>query len=241
VLHLEEAIVAPAEMLPYFGRGRHDGKEGNLCYHNSLMVQFWGALATQDTRLMTHVLRTHFPPVLTNATYATYIRCHDDIGWAITDEDAGALHLSGPGHRAYLSDFYEGGFPGSFARGALFQANETTGDKRISGSFASLAGLERALEAGDAAAADRAVQRILLGHALIASFGGLPLIYMGDELAALNDYSYLDNPITRMTAGGSTARAWIGTFGSAGCDASRRDRPAAARPGLAGLGGLRRP
>ncbi len=191
VIHLEEAIVAPAEMLPYLGRGRHDGREGNLAYHNSLMVQFWGALATRDTRLMTHVLQTHFPETLTNATYATYIRCHDDIGWAITDEDAAALNITGPGHRAYLSDFYEGGFAGSFAQGALFQVNEATGDKRISGSFASLAGLEKAQ---GAAQVDLAVQRILLGHALIASFGGIPLIYMGDELATLNDYTYRDRP-----------------------------------------------
>ena len=91
VIHLEEAIVAPAEMLPYLGRGIHDGREGNLAYHNSLMVQFWSALATRDTRLMTHVLGTHFPDRLTNATYATYIRCHDDIGWAIDDADAPAL------------------------------------------------------------------------------------------------------------------------------------------------------
>ena len=38
------------------------------------------------------------------------------------------------------------------------------------------------------------MQRILLGHALIASFGGIPLIYMGDELAMLNDYSSRDTP-----------------------------------------------
>ena len=188
LIHLEEAIVAPAEMLPYLGRGKHDGREGNLAYHNSLMVQFWGALATRDTRLMTHVLQTHFPERLTNATYATYIRCHDDIGWAVTDEDAGALHLSGPAHRAYLSDFYEGGFPGSFAKGVLFQENPATGDKRISGSFASLAGLEKAETPEQV---DLAIQRILMGHALIASFGGIPLIYMGDELAMLNDYGYL--------------------------------------------------
>jgi amylosucrase len=194
VLHLEEAIVAPAEMLPYLGRGQHDGKEGNLAYHNSLMVQFWSALATRDTRLMTHVMATHFPDRLTNATYATYIRCHDDIGWAITDEDAAALHLSGPAHRAFLSDFYDGTFPGTFARGALFQENPATGDKRISGSFASLAGLEKAIAEGDMAAAEQAVQRILLGHALISAWGGIPLIYMGDELALLNDYSYRDVP-----------------------------------------------
>lgn len=191
VLHLAEAIVAPAEMLPYLGRGRHDGREANLAYHNSLMVQFWGALATRDARLMTHVLGLHFPDRLTNATYATYIRCHDDIGWAITDQDAAACGLSGPAHRAYLSDFYEGGLAASFAKGALFQINPATGDKRISGSFASLAGLERA---ADPTATDLAVQRILLGHALIAGFGGIPLIYMGDELAMLNDDSYLDDP-----------------------------------------------
>lgn len=230
LIHLEEAIVAPAEMLPYLGRGEHDGKEGNLAYHNSLMVQFWSALATRDTRLMTHVLGTHFPPVLTNATYATYIRCHDDIGWAVTDEDARAVGLDGPAHRAFLSDFYEGTFPGSFARGALFGVNEATGDARISGSFASLAGLERAMDAGDPAAIDQAVQRILLGHALIAAWGGIPLIYMGDELALLNDHGYRDVPdhahdsrwlhrpmmdwqaaAIRATAETPAARVWRGT------------------------------
>lgn len=194
VLHLEEAIVGPAEMLTYFGRGEHDGREGNLAYHNNLMVQYWGALATRDTRLMTHVMRTHFPENLTNATYATYIRCHDDIGWAITDDDAKAVGITGFGHRAFLSDFYEGVFDGSFARGALFQVNADTGDKRISGTFASLAGLERARHASDQTNIAMAVQRILLGNALIASYGGVPLIYMCDEVAMTNDYSYLNQP-----------------------------------------------
>ncbi len=194
VLHLEEAIVGPAEMLTYFGRGEHDGREGNLAYHNNLMVQYWSALAARDTRLMTHVLKTHFPVHLTNATYATYIRCHDDIGWAITDEDAGAIGVTGAGHRNFLSDFYEGSFPGSFSRGALFQFNEVTGDKRISGTFASLAGLEQAKDKGDPVEISNAVQRMLLGNALIASFGGVPLIYMGDEIAMTNDYGYMRKP-----------------------------------------------
>ncbi|MCB1337776.1 MAG: alpha-amylase [Maritimibacter sp.] len=194
VIHLEEAIVGPAEMMPYLGRGEHDGKEGNLAYHNSLMVQFWSALAARDVGLMSHVLETHFPKVLTNATYATYLRCHDDIGWAVTDEDAAAVGVSGFGHRTFLSDFYDGTFPGSFSRGALFQVNAATGDKRISGSTASLAGLEQALEAGDAGEIDAAVDRILMGHALIASWGGIPLVYMGDEIALLNDYGYRDHP-----------------------------------------------
>lgn len=187
VIHLEEAITAPAEMLTYLGTGEHDGRIGNLGYHNSLMVQYWSALASRDTRLMRHVLETHFPEQLNNATYVTYLRCHDDIGWAVTDEDAGAQGFSGSAHRAFLSSFYEGRFPGSFARGALFQENAATGDKRISGTLASLAGVETEPEL--------AVQRMLLGVALIASYGGVPMIYMGDEIAIANDWSYLDDPL----------------------------------------------
>jgi amylosucrase len=194
LIHKEEAIVSPKEVIPYLGAGRHAGREGNLAYHNSLMVQFWSALATRSTRLMTHVMRSHFPQKFENATWGTYLRCHDDIGWAITDEDAGAVGLSGFAHRSYLADFYEGGFPGSFARGGLFQANPLTGDKRSNGSTASLCGLEAALEAGDDAGARRAIQRIFMGHALISSFGGIPLIYMGDELGLTNDLSYRNHP-----------------------------------------------
>ena len=191
VIHLEEAIVSPGEMLPYLGRGVHSGKEGNLAYHNSLMVQVWGALATRDARLMSHVMATHFPPALPNATYATYLRCHDDIGWAITDEDAAALGLSGPAHRAFLAAFYKGDHPGSFARGDYFGWNPDTGDVRSSGTLASLAGLEAARSAEEV---EIAIHRILLAHALIAAWGGIPLIYMGDEVALPNDWSYADDP-----------------------------------------------
>jgi len=100
VLHLEETIVSPAEMVPDLERGDHDGREGNLACHKSLMVPFWGALDTCDTGLMTHVLASHFPDRLTNATDATGIRWHDDIGWAVTDQDATAVGL--PGVYAHL-------------------------------------------------------------------------------------------------------------------------------------------
>lgn len=102
--------------------------------------------------------------------------------------------FAGGAHRAYLSDFYEGTFEGAFARRALFQKNAATGDKRISGTFASLAGLEKAMESGDPAQIELAVQRILLGNALIASYGGVPLIYMGDEIALTNDMGFLSVP-----------------------------------------------
>ena len=193
VAHKAEAIVSPSDLIHYFGTGRRFGKVANLAYHNSLMVQFWSALASRDTRLMTHSLRA-FPPTPPSIAWGCYIRCHDDIGWAVTDEDAAAVGLSGHMHRAFLSDFYSGQFPGSHARGAVFQYNPATGDRRISGSFASLAGLEAALEARDEGLVQLAIERVLLGHALICGFGGVPLLYMGDELGLRNDYGYLRDP-----------------------------------------------
>lgn len=192
IIHKAEAIVGPADLVPYLGTGTHTGKVAHLAYHNNLMVQFWSALASRDTRLMTYVLKTHFPEEFTHACFATYIRCHDDIGWAITEDDTAHVPpMTGPGHRRFLAEFYNGSFSGSFAMGADFQTNPETGDRRTNGSFASLAGLERA---ADAAATDLAIERILMGHALIASFGGIPLIYMGDEIGLTNDHSYLDDP-----------------------------------------------
>lgn len=193
VIFKAEAIVGPDDLAPYLGVGRNHGRECDLAYHNSLMVQYWSALATRDTRLMTHVLSA-FPTKPATTSWGTYIRCHDDIGWAITEADAEAVGWTGPEHRAFLSSFYAGDFPGSFAVGEIFQHNPATGDSRISGSFASLAGLERSLANGEHVQVDLAVARILLGHALILGWDGLPLLYMGDEIAMLNDRSYRQEP-----------------------------------------------
>ncbi|GAA5511472.1 amylosucrase [Deinococcus carri] len=188
-----EAIVAPADLIHYLGTRAHHGKVSDMAYHNSLMVQVWSSLASRDTRLFEEALKA-FPPKPTNTTWGMYVRCHDDIGWAISDEDAARAGLSGPGHRHFLSDFYSGQFPGTFARGLVFQYNPATGDRRISGSAASLAGLEAALETGDAGQTDDAVRRLLLLHTVMLGFGGVPLLYMGDELALLNDYAFEDVP-----------------------------------------------
>ena len=193
VAHKAEAIVAPDDLIRYFGVGKHHGKVSNIAYHNSLMVQFWSALASRNTRLMTQAL-LEFPRTPSSIAWGTYIRCHDDIGWAIADDDAMAVGLSGYAHRHFLSDFYSGVYPGSFARGGVFQHNPLNGDRRINGSFASLAGLESALESDDAHQIDLAIERILMGQALICGFGGLPLLYMGDELGLLSNNDYASNP-----------------------------------------------
>ncbi len=194
VIFKAEAIVPPDKLIPYLGLHAAEGKECELAYNNQLMVQLWSALATHDVTLLTHVLHA-MPAPPTGTTWITYLRCHDDIGWAITDEYAAAVGANGFLHRQFLNEFYSGAFSGSFARGSLFQYNPVTRDARISGTTASLAGLEQALSTNDSYAIDLAVRRILLLHSIILAYSGIPLIYMGDELGMLNDFSFCSDPL----------------------------------------------
>ena len=181
-----EAIVSPEMLVQYLGRHDQFRPECDLAYDNQLMVMLWSSLATRDVRLAERALSRR-RPAPSSTSWVTYVRCHDDIGWAVSDADAAAVGLDGFSHRRFLSDFYSGAFPGSFARGARFQDNPATGDARISGSAASLCGVEAALEAGDPAALTAAISRLESMYAVAFSFGGIPLIYMGDELAVRND------------------------------------------------------
>ncbi len=188
-----EAIVHPADVVRYFGVGRWTGRECELSYNPLLMVEMWEALATGYTSLLKYSMQHRFtiPP---NCAWVNYVRSHDDIGWGFADEDTEALGFHGFHHRQYLNRFYTGQEPGSFASGLPFQFNPRTLDMRISGTAASLCGLEQALDSGDPAAVDMAIRRLLLIYSVVISMGGIPLIYLGDEIAQLNDYSYRDDP-----------------------------------------------
>ncbi|MBG6182632.1 amylosucrase [Arthrobacter sp. CAN_A214] len=180
LLFKSEAIVHPDEVAEYI----HPG-ECQLSYNPLQMALIWNSLATRDVALLAQALeRRHATP--DGTAWVNYVRSHDDIGWTFSDEDAAELGIRGHDHRRFLNAFYVDRFPGSFARGVPFQDNPRTGDCRISGTTASLAGLE----AGDPGA----VGRILLAHSIILSTGGIPLLYLGDEVGQLNDYSYLEDP-----------------------------------------------
>ncbi|NEM92345.1 alpha-amylase family protein [Galbitalea soli] len=183
LLFKSEAIVHPDEVVRYISP-----EECQLSYNPLQMALIWNSLATRDVRLLSQALeRRHRIP--TGTAWVNYVRSHDDIGWTFADEDAAEFGINGFDHRRFLNAYYVNRFPGSFARGVPFQDNPKTGDCRISGTTASLAGLE----AGDAGA----VGRILLAHSIILSTGGIPLLYLGDEVGQLNDYGYLDVPAHR--------------------------------------------
>ena len=157
------------------------------------MVMLWSSLATKDARLAVQSLR-RLRPIPAETSWATYVRCHDDIGWAVGDVDARAVGYDPFAHRDFLNAFYSGRFPLSFARGELFGENPRSGDARISGSAAALCGISEARERGDAVALDAGIRRLVLLHAVTLGWGGVPLLYMGDELAQGNDASYRADP-----------------------------------------------
>ena len=192
VLFIAEAIVAPVEIIKYFGEDAINAKECEIAYNATLMALLWDAVATKNAKLLYQGLRS-LPDKLERATWLNYIRCHDDIGLGFDDADIQAVDYDPVNHRKFLIDYYTGNFSDSDARGFPFGYNLKTGDARISGSLASLVGLETALESEDPQRIENAVQHILLLHSLILSFGGIPLLYYGDELGTLNDCDFLND------------------------------------------------
>jgi len=192
VLFIAEAIVAPSEITKYFGEDAINAKECEIAYNASFMALLWDAVATKNAKLLYQGLKS-LPDKLERATWLNYVRCHDDIGLGFDDADILAAGYDPLGHRKFLIDYYTGNFSDSDARGFPFGQNSKTGDARISGSLASLVGLETALESEDPQRINNAVQHILLLNSLILSFGGLPLLYYGDEIGTLNDCDFLND------------------------------------------------
>ncbi len=193
VLFIAEAIVAPVEVIKYFGEDAIAAKECEIAYNATLMALLWDGIATKNTKLLYQGIKS-LPNKLERATWLNYVRCHDDIGFGFDDHDIQVAGYDPRTHRKFLVDYLSGQFDSSLSRGLVFMPNEATGDARICGSLASLVGLESALETSDEYLIALAINRILLLHGVILSFGGIPLIYNGDALAVLNDYSYIDDP-----------------------------------------------
>ena len=192
---LGEAIVAPKEIMNYFGTGDFVAQECDFAYNATQMALQWDMLATGDTTVMLQaqadILRKPY-----GTSWINYTRCHDDIGLGY--EDASIAHAGKDPylHRKFLKEYYS--FSGeqwmSPARGALFSSNPRTGDARISGTLASLCGLEKALVESNGPAIEQSIQKILLMQAHAIFLGGLPMLFYGDEVGYINDYRYQQDP-----------------------------------------------
>ncbi len=194
VLLKGEVVMAPKELAPYFGS--QEKPECHLLYNSSTMCTQWSALASGDVRQLKHQLDDlHSLPL--HCHFVNYIRCHDDIGWGLNEEYGSTLGQDPLQHKIYLYNFYSGNFPGSWAKGELYNYDPVSKDARTCGTTASLCGIEKGLEDQDENEISLGIQRDLLMHATIMAMKGFPMLSSGDEIAQLNGYDYHDDPDRR--------------------------------------------
>ncbi|MDE7131601.1 MAG: amylosucrase [Lachnospiraceae bacterium] len=191
ILLLGEVVMEPEKVTPYFGTV--EKPECHMLYNVTTMATTWHTVATKDVRLLKRQLDI-VNTLPKDYTFLNYLRCHDDIGWGL---DYGTLQAEGFGersHKQYLNDYFQGNTGNSNSRGELYNADPITGDARFCGTTASMCGVEKACAEQDEAAIDQAIQLDLMLHAYMFMQSGIPVLYSGDEIGQLNDYTYKEDP-----------------------------------------------
>ncbi len=191
VLLLGEVVMEPEKVVPYFGT--LDKPECHLLYNVTTMATTWHTVATRDVRLLKRQLDI-VNSLPKDHIFLNYLRCHDDIGWGL---DYGFLMADGIGersHKQYLNDYFQGFAGDSRSRGELYNSDQASGDARFCGTTASMCGIEKAGFEQDEAGMEQAIQLDLMLHAYMFMQSGIPVLYSGDEIGQVNDYTYKEDP-----------------------------------------------
>ncbi|WP_258175585.1 alpha-amylase family protein [Bifidobacterium callitrichos] len=186
-----EVVMSPKELAAYFGTPERP--ECHMLYNVSIMVNLWSALANGDTRLLKAQI-DKLDALPENCWFVNYLRCHDDIGWGLDEDEEVRLAIDPLKHKEFLYHFYEGAEPGSWAMGELYNYDEASKDARSCGTTASLCGVEKAIITHDKPAYEKAIGRDLLMHRAMAFLRGFPMLNCGDEIGQLNGWEYKEDP-----------------------------------------------
>ena len=192
-LLLGEVVMEPSKVVPYFGTEK---PECHMLYNVTTMASTWHTVATRDVRLLKAQLEKVFT-LPKDVTFLNYLRCHDDIGWGLDYEFLSRFGMTEVPHKKYLNDYLTGKWYGSDARGELYNDDPRLGDARLTGTTASLCGIEAAEYEKNADKEERAVRLDICLHAFLLTQSGIPVLYSGDEIGQLNDYSYHLDPLKR--------------------------------------------
>lgn len=190
VILLGEVVMEPEKVVPYFGTV--EKPECHMLYNVTTMATTWNSIATRDIRLLKKQMDivSRLPK---QYTFLNYLRCHDDIGWGLDFDTMKQWGMEEPSHKRYLNDYFTGKIEGSISRGELYNDDPVTQDARFCGTTASMCGIEAAGFEGNAEKMQTAIQEDLMLHAYMLTQSGIPMLYSGDELGQVNDYSYKDD------------------------------------------------
>ena len=184
-------IVCPGVLLPYFGT--LEKPECHILYNVTTMASTWHTVATKDVSLLRRQLDI-LGSLPKEYIFQNYLRCHDDIGWGLDYDFLKNFSIDEVSHKKFLNDFFTGKYPDTFGRGELYNDDPRLGDARLCGTTASLCGIEKYGFEGNVVGVDRSVRYDITLHAFMLSQSGIPVIYSGDEIGQVNDYSYKDDP-----------------------------------------------
>lgn len=191
ILLLGEVVMEPEKVVPYFGTV--EKPECHMLYNVTTMATTWHTVATRDVRLLKKQLDI-VSALPKDYVFLNYLRCHDDIGWGLDYLTLGQEGLGEVSHKKYLNDYFRGYTGGSNSRGELYNEDLITGDARFCGTTASMCGVERAGFEQNEEMMDAAIRLNLMLHAYMFMQSGIPVLYSGDEIGQVNDYTYKENP-----------------------------------------------
>ena len=188
-------MMEPEKVVPYFGT--IEKPECHMLYNVTMMATTWNTVATRDTRLLRMQL-----DIMNNLpkeyTFLNYLRCHDDIGWGLDFQTLSGWGMQEVPHKRYLNDFFTGKIAESVSRGELYNEDPITGDARFCATTASMCGIESAGFEQNEEKKKRAVRFDLMLHAYMMVQSGIPMLYSGDEIGQVNDYTYKNDPEKRV-------------------------------------------
>ncbi len=191
VLLLGEVVMEPEKVVPYFGTV--EKPECHMLYNVTTMATTWHTVATRDVRLLKRQLDI-VNSLPKEYVFLNYLRCHDDIGWGLDYDTLRLWGFEERSHKQYLNNYFQGYEGESVSRGELYNADPVSGDARFCGTTASMCGIEKAGFEQDDEAMERAIRRDVTLHAYMFMQSGIPVLYSGDEVGQVNDYSYKDDP-----------------------------------------------
>jgi len=190
VLLLGEVVMEPEKVVPYFGTV--EKPECHMLYNVTTMATTWHSVATRDVRLLKKQMDI-VNGLPKDYLFLNYLRCHDDIGWGLDYDTLGLWGMREVDHKRFLNQYFTGRFEGSVSRGELYNDDPVTQDARFCGTTASMCGIESALYEKDEEKLKAAVTQDLMLHAYMLTQSGIPMLYSGDEIGQVNDYTYKED------------------------------------------------
>ena len=187
VLLLGEVVMEPEKVVPYFGTV--EKPECHMLYNVTTMATTWHSVATKDIRLLKKQMDI-VNGLPKDYLFLNYLRCHDDIGWGLDYATLEGWGMREVEHKRFLNQYFTGRYGASESRGELYNDDPVTQDARFCGTTASMCGVESALYEKDEEKLQHAVRMDLMLHAYMLTQSGIPMLYSGDEIGQLNDYSY---------------------------------------------------